>query len=183
MHSASTTTGTDNPRPHYVSTTEHHDAPTHQTIILISEDAHLQQAVRDHFGNEIVVVTRLMLLASDWLSVRDQGVRQCKLILVEFPAMLTGTGTRNDRRVMDRILQCLQAVRDMSYAVWAPRGSNVWDMSVAQGIINTPGTNVSYHQTCSFGATSPLSGAPLKRCLALSAPFRRATRHADTLRP
>ncbi len=77
-----------------------------QHIILISEDASLQQLVQHLQPISTTVVARLMLLSADWERARDRSLRMALpdtvRVIMELPRTRTATGTRNDRRVLDR---------------------------------------------------------------------------------
>ena len=92
------------------------------SIIVISEKAALQVAA-SKLWSQMFVVTRMMLLNSDWMEQRDKLLRDCECVLLEAPHCRTASGTRNDRKVADRMLSYVSNPSSV-FLMFAPRRSN-----------------------------------------------------------
>ena len=70
-------------------------------IVLITESFIIQDLVKQYFA-DVVVVTRTMLLTPRWMDVRDQSLRSAAAVWIEIVQGRTATGTRNDRKIVER---------------------------------------------------------------------------------
>ena len=129
-------------------------------VVLLSEDAAAQQWLARIPLESISVVTRHMLLDANWLAVRDRFLQKPDtMILMELPKVRTATGTRNDRKVMDRMVTYISP--NSMFAIFAPQRSNSWDSDALQHVLTMPGAHSSLHSACAWGIRNA-SGTPLK---------------------
>ena len=97
-------------------------------MLLISDTAALQLAVK-RLSLHVFVVTRNMLLTGDWVRIRDEMVQQADYLLIELPQCRTATGSRQDRKIADRIVTFANGAHFTDIALLAPRRSNAWQLA------------------------------------------------------
>ena len=125
---------------------------TSTSIILLSEDAAIQQHLLEQVPGQLAVVTRTMLLNADWRELRDRLLQKPATVIMELPRCRTSSGTRNDRRVADRMVSFV--VPSGTFTIFGPRRSNAWEVSAIQTITQMPGVHSSLHSACAWGLTS-----------------------------
>ena len=81
-----------------------------QAVVLISEDAHLQKQLSERYPH-LHIVSRKMFLDSTWLEARDAFLKDSLLMVAELPRCRTASGTRSDRKIMDRFTTYLLVAR------------------------------------------------------------------------
>ena len=137
-------------------------AVTNNTCILLSDSAQLQSALQSANFN-MCVITRTMILDSTWMETRDRVLLHSSTIVMELPHCRTASGTKHDRKVMDRMTSYLRLQSPtMRFVLIAPRRSNSWELREVQQCCNATGVQASFHQWCSMGAVSPQTSLPLR---------------------
>ena len=70
----------------------------------------------------MTVVTRLMLLSADWERARDRSLRMALpdkvRVIMELPRTRTATGSRNDRKVLDRAVTYIEPTGVFTVFTW-----------------------------------------------------------------
>ena len=130
------------------------------TILLISDDLDYANAIRKH-TTALIQVTRTMLLASNWNERRDELMSQANVTLIDLPHDRTVSGTRNDRKIIERIISFVYLNENPSFAIIAPSRSNTWQLYSVHRMTSLPSSNLSCHSCCRFNAQEPQSRLPL----------------------
>ena len=111
------------------------EKPQRLSVVLISEDAQLQKQLRERYPH-LHTVSRKMFLDATWLEARDAFLKDSFLVVAELPRCRTASGTRNDRKIMDRFTTYLTSRKDLDFMIFAPRRSNAWQMAAIQSVAN-----------------------------------------------
>ena len=115
---------------------------TNTKILMASDDITFANAIRQHV-HHTVQFTRTMLLSSGWLESRDEILADITLVLIELPHCRTASGTRNDRKIVDRTISLVERSSKVPSAMSAPRRSNSWQLASIHKLTSHPDSIVS----------------------------------------
>ena len=126
-------------------------------IVVISDEIAIQEAFQGVRSQMCVtVISRVMLTNTDWRTALDNAMINACVLLLELPRMATATGTRHDRKILDRCVayvdRAMQRGSSTLCAIVGPRASPSWAMGGINRIVCTDGMHRSFHQWCALGA-------------------------------
>ena len=137
-----------------------------KNILFIGESAALYESLRDYYTtSQVTFITGRAFTQSDWPQQCSSYVKDVERILWEIPRLNTTTGTRQDRRKVQRSAQlCSEIIKadpQIPIIMLGPRSSVTWACADVTALTHQPRMRQVEFDWCALGATDD-HGNPIR---------------------